>query len=41
MVQWLRLYDLKAGGLSLITGQGRRFHMPELKILHSHINKQY
>ena len=33
VVQWLRLLAPKAGGLGLITGQGNRSHMPQLKIL--------
>ena len=35
MVQGLRLCTLKAGGPGLIPGQGTRFHMPQLMILHA------
>jgi len=32
MVQWLRLHDLNAEGLSSIPAQGTRFPMPQLKL---------
>ena len=32
MVQWLRLYGLNAGGPGLITGQGTRSHMSQLRV---------
>ena len=48
VVQWLRLSAPNAGGPDSIPGQGtrshmlqlKRFHMPQLKILGSQINKQ-
>ena len=36
MIQWPRLHAPNAGGPGLIPGQGTRFHMPQLKISHSH-----
>ena len=33
MVQWLRLHDPDAGGLSSILGQGTSFHMSQLRFL--------
>ena len=35
VVQWLRLHTLYVGGPGLIPGQGTRYHMPQLKILHT------
>ena len=35
MVQWLRRCSLNAGGSGLISGQGTRSHMPQLKILNA------
>ena len=35
MVQWLRLCSLNVGGLGLISGQGTRPHMLQLKILNA------
>ena len=34
-VQGLRLIACKAGGLGLIPGQGTRYDMPQLKVLHA------
>ena len=34
-VQGLRLTARKAGGLGLIPGQGTRYNMPQLKVLHA------
>ena len=35
VVQWLRLHTLNVGGPGSIPGQGTRYHMPQLKILHT------
>ena len=32
VVQWLKLYAPKAGGLGSIPGQGIKFHTPQLKV---------
>ena len=32
VVQWLRLYGLNAGGPGLISGQGTRSHMSQLRV---------
>ncbi|TEA41477.1 hypothetical protein DBR06_SOUSAS27010023, partial [Sousa chinensis] len=32
VVQWLRLCTPNAGGLGLISGQGTRSHMPQLRV---------
>ena len=35
VLQWLRLCAPNAGGPGLIRGQGTRYHIPQLKILHA------
>ena len=40
-VQQLRLRTPSAGGSGLITGQGARSHMPQLKILHAATTTSY
>ena len=37
VVQWLRLRAPNAGNPGLIPGQGTRFHLQQLKILHATI----
>ena len=37
VVQWLRLGASDTGGLGLVPGQGTRFQVPQLKILHGHL----
>ena len=35
VVQWLRLHTPNSGALGLILGQGIRYHMLQLKIMHT------
>ena len=41
VVQWLRLRDSSSEGLDLISGQGTKSHMPQLKPKFKKINKIY
>ena len=40
MAQWLRLRAPNAGDPGLIPGQGDRFYIPQLKILHAETKKK-
>ena len=40
MAQWLRLRAPNAGDRGLIPGQGTKFYMPQLKILHAEAKKK-
>ena len=39
--QWLRLHAANAEGPGSIPGQGTRFHIPQLKILHATTKTQH
>ena len=40
-IQWLRLYAPNARGLGLITGQGTRSHMLQLRVYMLHLNSPH